>query len=180
MKPAPAGALTSRSSWIGTTRTTSTQRASRVPRQCTASEGAQGLARGAPGHRPGKRVRDEAHEARGARRPREAEADRSALAWSASRGRLPKRGPRGGQRGTAALLFPKDFAHLSHWTLPRLLRIVSHLSTPWSTGRPTHTAEVRRRGVRLPDLDARTRSVFGDRVIVPGGSETVVDSRGER
>ena len=31
-----------------------------------------------------------------------------------------------------------------------------------------------------PDLDARTRSVFGDRVIAPGGSEAVVDSRGER
>ena len=31
-----------------------------------------------------------------------------------------------------------------------------------------------------PDLDARTRSVFGDRVISPGGSEAVVDSRGER
>jgi prevent-host-death family protein len=31
-----------------------------------------------------------------------------------------------------------------------------------------------------PDLEARTRRVFGDRVISPGGSEAVVDSRGER
>jgi prevent-host-death family protein len=31
-----------------------------------------------------------------------------------------------------------------------------------------------------PDLQARTRSVFGDRVINPSGSDIVVDSRGER
>jgi antitoxin (DNA-binding transcriptional repressor) of toxin-antitoxin stability system len=31
-----------------------------------------------------------------------------------------------------------------------------------------------------PDLDARARAVFGDRVIAPSGSEIVVASRGER
>jgi prevent-host-death family protein len=31
-----------------------------------------------------------------------------------------------------------------------------------------------------PDLEARTRAVFGDRVIAPGGSEIVVEERGER
>lgn len=31
-----------------------------------------------------------------------------------------------------------------------------------------------------PDLDARARSVFGDRVVNPAGSEVVVDDRGER
>jgi prevent-host-death family protein len=30
-----------------------------------------------------------------------------------------------------------------------------------------------------PDLEARTRAVFGDRVITPG-SEAVIDGRGER
>jgi len=29
-----------------------------------------------------------------------------------------------------------------------------------------------------PDLEARTRSVFGDRIITPGGSELVVKERG--
>ena len=29
-----------------------------------------------------------------------------------------------------------------------------------------------------PDLEARTRSVFGDRLITPGGSEMVVKERG--
>jgi prevent-host-death family protein len=31
-----------------------------------------------------------------------------------------------------------------------------------------------------PDLDARTKAVFGDRVIKPSASEVVVDGRGER
>jgi prevent-host-death family protein len=31
-----------------------------------------------------------------------------------------------------------------------------------------------------PDLDARTRAVFGDRVLSPGGSDTIIDARGER
>ena len=31
-----------------------------------------------------------------------------------------------------------------------------------------------------PDLEARTRAVFGDRVISPGGSQIVIDGRGER
>jgi prevent-host-death family protein len=31
-----------------------------------------------------------------------------------------------------------------------------------------------------PDLEARTRSVFGNRVISPGGSDMVVEDRGER
>ena len=31
-----------------------------------------------------------------------------------------------------------------------------------------------------PDLEARTRSVFGDRVIRPGGSDSVIEGRGER
>lgn len=31
-----------------------------------------------------------------------------------------------------------------------------------------------------PDLDARARTVFGDRVVTRSGSEVVVESRGER
>ena len=31
-----------------------------------------------------------------------------------------------------------------------------------------------------PDLDARARAVFGDRVVTPPGSGVVVESRGER
>jgi prevent-host-death family protein len=31
-----------------------------------------------------------------------------------------------------------------------------------------------------PDLEARTRAVFGDRVITPSGSEVVVEDRGAR
>jgi prevent-host-death family protein len=31
-----------------------------------------------------------------------------------------------------------------------------------------------------PDLQARTRAVFGDRVVSPGGADIVVDGRGER
>ena len=31
-----------------------------------------------------------------------------------------------------------------------------------------------------PDLDARARSVFGDRVLTPGASEVLAESRGER
>jgi prevent-host-death family protein len=31
-----------------------------------------------------------------------------------------------------------------------------------------------------PDLDARAKSVFGDRVIEPSASEMVIDGRGER
>jgi prevent-host-death family protein len=31
-----------------------------------------------------------------------------------------------------------------------------------------------------PDLDARARTVFGDRILTPGASEVVVESRGER
>jgi antitoxin (DNA-binding transcriptional repressor) of toxin-antitoxin stability system len=31
-----------------------------------------------------------------------------------------------------------------------------------------------------PDLDARARAVFGDRVIRPGAAETVISGRGDR
>ena len=31
-----------------------------------------------------------------------------------------------------------------------------------------------------PDLEARTRAVFGDRVIAPAGSEIVIQGRGDR
>jgi prevent-host-death family protein len=31
-----------------------------------------------------------------------------------------------------------------------------------------------------PDLQARTRAVFGNRVITPGGADIVVDGRGDR
>jgi len=31
-----------------------------------------------------------------------------------------------------------------------------------------------------PDLDARAQTVFGDRILSPGASELVVESRGER
>ena len=31
-----------------------------------------------------------------------------------------------------------------------------------------------------PDLDARARAIFGDRIITPGGSEVIVEDRGER
>ena len=31
-----------------------------------------------------------------------------------------------------------------------------------------------------PDLEARTRAVFGDRVIAPGGSDVVRETRGDR
>jgi prevent-host-death family protein len=31
-----------------------------------------------------------------------------------------------------------------------------------------------------PDLEARARAVFGDRVIAPGGSDTVREARGDR
>lgn len=31
-----------------------------------------------------------------------------------------------------------------------------------------------------PDLDARARAVFGDRIVAPGAAEVVIESRGER
>jgi prevent-host-death family protein len=31
-----------------------------------------------------------------------------------------------------------------------------------------------------PDLEARARAVFGDRIITPSGSEVVIEDRGER
>lgn len=31
-----------------------------------------------------------------------------------------------------------------------------------------------------PDLEARTRSVFGDRIITPGAADVVIEERGER
>jgi prevent-host-death family protein len=31
-----------------------------------------------------------------------------------------------------------------------------------------------------PDLEARTRSVFGDRTVTPAGSTVVIDDRGDR
>ena len=31
-----------------------------------------------------------------------------------------------------------------------------------------------------PDLEARTRGVFGDRIITPGGFEVVIEDRGDR
>jgi prevent-host-death family protein len=33
---------------------------------------------------------------------------------------------------------------------------------------------------RWPDLEARTRAVFGDRIVTPGGSQTVTEERGDR
>lgn len=43
-------------------------------------------------------------------------------------------------------------------------------------------APVRKRATPSPwpDLDARAKAVFGDRVITPSASEMVVDGRGER
>jgi len=43
-------------------------------------------------------------------------------------------------------------------------------------------APVRPSGVVAPwpDLEARTRSVFGARVVAPGGAEVIVEDRGER
>jgi prevent-host-death family protein len=35
-------------------------------------------------------------------------------------------------------------------------------------------------GAAWPDLDARARSVFGARVVSPGGVDAVIDGRGER
>jgi prevent-host-death family protein len=37
-----------------------------------------------------------------------------------------------------------------------------------------------RPGPEWPDLEARTRSVFGDRVLTPGGSVAVSEGRGDR
>jgi prevent-host-death family protein len=31
-----------------------------------------------------------------------------------------------------------------------------------------------------PDLDARARAVFGDRIVAPSASEVVIENRGER
>ncbi len=31
-----------------------------------------------------------------------------------------------------------------------------------------------------PDLDARARAIFGDRIVTPGGAEVVTDERGDR
>ena len=31
-----------------------------------------------------------------------------------------------------------------------------------------------------PDLEARTRAVFGDRTITPGGADVVIEERGDR
>lgn len=31
-----------------------------------------------------------------------------------------------------------------------------------------------------PDLEARTRAVFGERVVIPGGTDAVMENRGER
>ena len=31
-----------------------------------------------------------------------------------------------------------------------------------------------------PDLEARTRAIFGDRTVTPGGSEIVIGERGDR
>jgi len=31
-----------------------------------------------------------------------------------------------------------------------------------------------------PDLEARARAVFGDRIVIPGASQAVVDDRGDR
>ncbi len=39
---------------------------------------------------------------------------------------------------------------------------------------PTATASA------WPDLEARTRAVFGDRVITPGGADIVIQNRGDR
>jgi prevent-host-death family protein len=38
---------------------------------------------------------------------------------------------------------------------------------------------LRRPASEWPDLEARTRAVFGDRVVTPGGSEVVVKERGD-
>jgi prevent-host-death family protein len=34
--------------------------------------------------------------------------------------------------------------------------------------------------VPWPDLDARARAVFGDRLVMPGPSDTVIEARGDR
>jgi prevent-host-death family protein len=39
---------------------------------------------------------------------------------------------------------------------------------------------VERRPLPWPDLDARARSVFGDRLVSPAGSEVVTEDRGDR
>jgi prevent-host-death family protein len=39
---------------------------------------------------------------------------------------------------------------------------------------------VESRPLPWPDLDARARSVFGDRLVSPAGSEVVTEDRGER
>jgi prevent-host-death family protein len=41
-------------------------------------------------------------------------------------------------------------------------------------------ARATRSGSEWPDLEARTRAVFGDRIITPGASDVVIDQRGER
>jgi prevent-host-death family protein len=52
----------------------------------------------------------------------------------------------------------------------RRQRPVAHLA-PVQPSRPT---------APWPDLSARRRAVFGDRVITPGGSDAVIDGRGDR
>jgi prevent-host-death family protein len=39
--------------------------------------------------------------------------------------------------------------------------------------RPSHPAS------EWPDLEARTKAVFGDRIVTPGGSDAVVEERGD-
>ena len=41
-------------------------------------------------------------------------------------------------------------------------------------------AGLRRAVSQWPDLEARTRAVFGTRVIAPGGADVVIDDRGQR
>jgi prevent-host-death family protein len=50
-------------------------------------------------------------------------------------------------------------------------RAVARLSPPAEKDRPASP---------WPDLDARARAVFGDRVIAPSGSEVVIAGRGDR
>ena len=37
-----------------------------------------------------------------------------------------------------------------------------------------------RPGAPWPDLQARRRTIFGDRMVTPGGSDIVIEDRGER
>lgn len=54
--------------------------------------------------------------------------------------------------------------------LTKRRRVVAKLVPVW----PQKAAEP------WPDLDARARAIFGDRILVPGASEMLIEDRGER